>query len=84
MDKCKENLFHQSKMGRDVELKNTQIVFFKSPRDVLPINPLSQQLGLGSQLKEWYQDARSTPYGLLLIVSTPKTLDSLRFCTNSG
>ena len=80
----KHNLFHQSKLGRDVELQNTHKVLFKSPRDVLQINTLSQQLGLGSQLKEWYQDATSTPYGHLLIDLTPKTVDSLRYCTNSG
>ena len=64
--------------------KITYTVLFKSPRDVLHINTLSQQLGLGSQLKEWYQDATSTPYGHLLIDLTPKTVDSLRYCTNSG
>ena len=80
----KHNLFHQSKLGRDVELQNTHIVLFKSRRDVLQIDTLSQQLGLGSQLKEWYQDATSTPYGHLLIDLTPKTVDSLRHCTNSG
>ena len=80
----KHNLFHQSKLRRDVELQNTHIVLFKSPRDVLQINTLSQQLGLGSQLKEWYQDATSVPYGHLLIDLTPKTIDSLRYCTNSG
>ena len=31
----KHNLFHQSKLGRDVELQNTHVVFFKSPRDVM-------------------------------------------------
>ena len=71
-------------MGRDVELKNTHVVLFKSPRDVLQINTLSQQLDLGSQLKEWYQDAKSIPYGQLLFDLTPKTVDSLRYCTNSG
>ena len=80
----KHNLFHQSKLGRDIELQNTHIVLFKSQRDVLQINTLSQQLGLGSQLKEWYQDATSTPYGHLLIDLTPKTVDSLRYFTNSG
>ena len=80
----KHNLFHQSKLGRDVELNNTHIVSFKSPRVVLQINTLSQQLGLGSQLKEWYQDATSTTYGYLLIDLIPKTVDSLRYCTNSG
>ena len=48
------------------------------------INTLSQQLGLGSQLKEWYQDATSTPYVHSLINLTLKTVDSLRYCTNSG
>ena len=86
----KHNLFHQSKLGRDVELQNTHIVLFKSPRDVLQINTLSQQLCLGSQLKDatsqhqWYQDATSVPYGHLLIDLTPKTVDSLKYCSNSG
>ena len=84
----KHNLFHQSKLGRDVELQNSHIVLLESPRDVSQIILLSQQLGhqlsLGSQLKEWYQDATSTPYGHLLVDLTPKTVDSLRYCTNSG
>ena len=45
----KNNLFHQSKLGRDVELQNTRIVLFKSPRDVIQVNTLSTQLGLGSE-----------------------------------
>ena len=71
-------------MGRDIELQNTHIVLFKSPREVLQINTLSQQLGLRSKLKDWYTKATSIPYGNLLIDLTPKTVDSLRFCTNSG
>ena len=43
----------------------------------------SQQLGLESQLKEWCQDATSAPYGHLFIDVTPKTVDLLRYCTNS-
>ena len=78
----KHNLFQQSKLGRDVELQNTHIVVFKSPRDVSQINRLSQQLGLESQLKESYQHVTSTPNGHLLIGLTPKTVDSLRYCTN--
>ena len=46
--------------------------------------PLSQQLGLGSKLKEWYQDATSVPYDPLLIDLTPRTVDSLRYWSNSG
>ena len=71
-------------MGGDIELQNTHIVLFKSPRDVLQINTLSQQLGLGSQLKDWYTKAPSIPNGHLFIDLTPKTVDPLRFCTNSG
>ena len=44
----KQNFFHQSKLGRDVELQNTHIVLFKSPRDVMQVTTLSTQLGLGS------------------------------------
>ena len=45
----KHNLFHQSKLGRDVELQNPHIVLFKSPRDVMQVTTLSTQLGLGSE-----------------------------------
>ena len=76
--------FLQSKLGRDVELQNTHIVLFKSRRDVSQIVTLSQQLGLRSRLKAWYQDAMSIPYGHLLIQLTPKTVDSLRYSFDSG
>ena len=49
----KDNLFHQSKLGRDFELQNTHIVLFKSPRDVIQVTTLSTQLGLGSEQVEW-------------------------------
>ena len=64
-------------------IQTTHRVLFKSRRDVLQINALSQQLGLGSQLKEWYQDEATIPYSHLLIDLTPKTVDSLKYCTNS-
>ena len=80
----KHNLFHQSKQGRDVELKNTHNVLFKSPRDVMQVTTLSTQLGLGSELVDWYLDATSVPFGHLLIDLSPRTDDRLRYCTNSG
>ena len=80
----KHNLFHQSKLGRDVELQNTHIVLFSSPRDVMQVATLSTQLGLGSELVDWYRDATSVPFGHLLIDLTPRTDDRLRYCTNSG
>ena len=80
----KHNLLHLSKLGRDVELQNTHIVFFKSPRDVMQVTSLSKQLGLGSELVDWYRDATSVPFGHLLIDLSPRTDDRLRFCTNTG
>ena len=80
----KHILFHQSKLGRDVELHNTHFVLFKSPRDVMQVTTLSTQLGLGSELVDWYRDARSVPFGHLLIDLSPRTDDRLRYCTNSG
>ena len=80
----KHNLFHQSKLGRDVELQNTHTVLFKSPRDVMQVTTLSTQLGLGSELVDWYRDATSVPFGHLLIDLSPRTDNRLRYCTNSG
>ena len=80
----KHNLFHQSKLGRDVELQNTHIVLFKSPRDVMQVSTLSAQLGLGSELVDWCRDATSVPFVHLLIDLSPRTDDRLRYCTNSG
>ena len=80
----KHNLFHQSKLGRDVELQNTHIVLFKSPRDVMQVTTLSTQLGLGSELVDWHRDATSVPFGHLLIDLSPRTDDRLCYRTNSG
>ena len=80
----KHNLFHQSKLGRVVELQNTHIVLFQSPRDVHQVATLSVQLGLGSALVDWYRDATTVPFGHLFIVLSPRTDDRLRHCTNSG
>ena len=56
----KHNLFHPSKLGRDVELQNTHNVLFKSPCDVMQVTTLGAQLGLGSELVDWYGDATSS------------------------
>ena len=80
----KHNLFHQRKLGRDVELQNTHIVLFKFPRDVKQAITISTQLGLVSELVDWYRDATSVPFGHLLIDLSPRTDDRLRYCTNTG
>ena len=80
----KHNIFHQSKLGRDVELQNTHIVLFKSPRDVMQVTTLSKQLGPGSELVDWYRDATSVPFGHFLIDLSPRTDDRSLYCTNTG
>ena len=69
----KRNLFHQSKLGRDVELQNSHIVLFKSPRDIMQVTTFGAQLGFGSELVGWYRDATSVLFGQLLIDLPPRT-----------
>ena len=78
----KHNLFHKSSNGRDIDLQNTHIVLFKSPRDVQQVKVLSRQLGIGRQLVDWYIDATTKPFGHLMIDLSPKTDDLIRYCTN--
>ena len=50
----------------------------------MQVTTLSTQLGLGSELVDWYRDATSFPFGHLLIDLLPRTDDRLRYCTNTG
>ena len=79
----KHNFLHQSKLGTDIELQNTHILF-KSPRDVMQVTSPGAQVGLGSELVDWYRDKTSVPFGDLLIDLSPCTDDRLRYCTNTG
>ena len=80
----KHNLFHQGNFGGDVELQDMHIVLFMSSRDVMQVSKLSSQMGLGSQLVDWYRDATSVPHGHFLIDLSPRTGDRLRYCTKTG
>ena len=50
----------------------------------MQVTTLSTQLGLGSELVNWYRDAASVPFGHLLIDLSPRTDARLHYCTNSG
>ena len=50
----------------------------------MQVTTLGAQLGLGSELVDWYRDAASAPFGHWLIDLPPRTDDRLRFCTNTG
>ena len=46
----RHNLFHQNKLGLDVQLQHKPIVPFKSPSDVMQSQTLSAKLIFGSEL----------------------------------
>ena len=50
----------------------------------MQVTTLGAQLGLGSELVDWYREATSAPFGHLLVDLSPWTDDRLRYCTNSG
>ena len=50
----------------------------------MEVTTLSTQLGLGSELVDWYRDATCFPFDPLLIDLSPRTVDRLRYCTNAG
>ena len=50
----------------------------------MQVTTLGAQLGLGSQLADWYRDATSVSFGQLLIDLSPRMDDRKRYCTNSG
>ena len=49
----------------------------------MQVTTRSTQLGLGSELVDWYRDATSVHFGLLLNDLSPRTDDRLRYCTNT-
>ena len=50
----------------------------------MQVTTLSTQLGLGSELVDWYRDGTSVPFGHLLIDLSRRTDNRLRYCTNTG
>ena len=48
----------------------------------MQVTTLSTQLGLGSELVDWYRDATSVPFGHLFIDLSTRPDDRLRYCTN--
>ena len=50
----------------------------------MQVTTLSTQLGLGSEKVDWYRDATSVPFGLLVIDLSPPTDNRLPHCTNTG
>ena len=80
----KQNLFHQSKLVRDVEHQNTHIVLFITPHDVMQVSTFNDQLQIGADIVDWYRDATFNYYGCFMIALSARKHDQLRYCTNTG
>ena len=51
---------------------------------MIEVSTLSEQLGLVSELVDWYRDATSVAYGRFLIDLSPRRDDRLGYLTNTG
>ncbi len=64
-----QNLFNQGKCARTISLNTHYLVLFKNPRDVGQIKALGTQMGVN--LASAYKDATSSPFGYLVIDTSP-------------
>ena len=79
-----QNVFHQNKHTRCINLNAHYMVLFKNVRDASQITNLAKQMYPGNvaYLRDSYADATSKPYGYLLVDLKPDTSDLLRIRTN--
>ena len=78
----KHNLFQQSKHSKTIELNVTQMILFKSPRDLEQIRVLRRQMGDRQLLIDAYEKATQAPFGHLMVDFDSHTDAKLNFCSN--
>ena len=79
-----QNVFHQTKLSRDISLNSKYLVFFKNPRDKSQMLPLARQIYPENPMELYrvYKDVTQLPHGYLLFDLTQSTNDILRFRTD--
>ena len=79
-----QNIFHQGKEMRNINLNAHYIVLFKSPRDKQQISMVARQVNPGrvQEFMRSYEDATSRPHGYLMLDLKPTTDDQQRLKTN--
>ena len=75
-------MFHQSKWSRNIDLNTTNIILFKSLRDIQQIEYLGKKLNCLQLIKEAYKLATAEPFGHFIIDLDPKTSQGLRFASH--
>ena len=74
-----QNLFHQGKQMRNMNLSCHYLIIMKNPRDRSQIDVLGRQMKRTKQLSEAFTDATSCPFGYLLVDLRQDTPESLMF-----
>ena len=80
----KHNLFQQAKHSKTIELNVTQMILFRSPRDLEQISVLGRQMGDRQLLIDAYKKATQAPFGHLMIDFDSHRDAKLKFCNCSG
>ena len=78
----RHNIYQAAKNSKTIDLNVTQMILFKSPRDVEQIGVLGRQLGDRKPLLEAYKRATRKPFGHLMIDLDPQTDRKLKYCSN--
>lgn len=78
-----QNLFHQGKEMRNINLNAHYMVLYKNPRDKSQVMHLARQMfsGKTKAFQEIFNDATFLPYSYLLIDLRPETLERMRLRT---
>lgn len=79
-----QNVFHQSRMSRDISVNTRVLVVFKSPRDNKQFSALAGQIRSeeAGSLRKAFLEATRVPHGYLVIDFGQKTNNLLRYRTN--
>ena len=78
----RHNIYQPTKNSKTIDLNLTQMILFKSPRDVEQIGVLGRQLGDRKVLLEAYKRATSKLFGHLVITLDPQTDPKLKYSSN--
>ena len=78
----RHNIYQPAKNWKTIDLYVTQMILFKSPRDVEQIRVLGRQLGDRKVPLEAYKRATSKPFGHLMIDLDPQTDPKLKYSSN--
>ena len=78
----RHNLYQPAKNSKMIGLNVTQMIFFKSFRDVEQFGVLGRQLGDKKLLLEAYKRATHKQFGHLLSDLDPQTDPNLKYCSN--